>query len=580
MRRPVFLCLILLLFLTQTERLPAQVAEEWVSRYDGPGNAGDYARAMAVDGAGNVYVTGYSYGTDSHYDYATAKCDRNGNQLWLARYNGPGNYYDDATAIAVDTSGNVYVTGYSYGQGTGSDYTTIKYDRSGVELWVARHNGLGNANDVAYAIAVDSRGNVYVTGESDNDASRLDYTTIKYNPDGIKQWEATYDGPASHQDSARAMKLDAQGNIYVTGSSYGDGSTMEDYATIKYDSNGREQWVARYIGPASLPSSAYDVAQALAVDALGNVYVTGYSDGGESSYDFATVKYNAYGREQWVSRYAGTADKYDYAQAIALDKHGNAFVTGYSFNIGTMQDYATVKYSSAGTELWVATYNGPANNNDRASDIAVDDAGNAYVTGYSYVSGNLYDYATIKYSPTGNSLWTAVYNGPGNDCDYAYAIALDKLDHVYVAGGSFGEGSRYDLATVKYSQQNTSKGSNVEVFTSQTGATIIFDTVVGGGSTTGVLTQEGPPGPAGLKLVPDGSVYDMNTTAAFSGLIQIAIRYDDADLTWAQENTMMLWRYEEQTDEWVDITSELDTGNNIIYGETHDLTFMAITIKP
>jgi len=580
MRRSVFLYLILLLFLTQSGRLPAQVAEEWVSRYDGPGNAGDYARAIAVDDAGNVYVTGYSYGRDSHYDYATAKCDRYGNQLWLARYNGPGNYYDDARAIAVDTSGNVYVTGYSYGQGTGSDYTTIKYNRSGVEQWVARHNGLGNANDVAYSIALDSGGNVYVTGECDNDGSRLDYATIKYNPDGIKQWEATYDGPGNHQDSARAMKLDALGNVYVTGTSYGGGSTMEDYATIKYDSNGREQWVARYVGPASHPSSAYDSAQAVAVDLLGNVYVTGYSDGGESSYDYATVKYNAYGIEQWVSRYAGTANKYDYAQAIALDKQGNVYVTGYSFNIGTNHDYATVKYNSAGRQLWAATYNGPGNNSDRASDIAVDDAGNAYVTGYSYAGSNLYDYATIKYGPAGNSIWTAVYNGPGNDCDYAYAIALDKLDHVYVAGGSFGSGTRYDLATVKYSQENTSKGSNVEVFASNTGATIIFDTVIGGGSTTGVLTQEGPPGPEGLKLVPDGTVYDMNTTAVFSGPVRIALRYDDTDLKWAQEDTVMLWRYEEPTDEWVDITTGVDTDNNIVYGETYELTFLAITVTP
>ncbi|MFH1717319.1 MAG: SBBP repeat-containing protein [Planctomycetota bacterium] len=580
MRRLTLLFLILFVCLSQAGRLAAQVTEEWVLRYDGPGNAGDYARAMTVDDAGNVYVTGYSYGTDSHYDYVTAKYDSSGNQLWLAMYNGPGNYYDDARAIAVDVLGNVYVTGYSYGQGTGSDYATIKYNPDGVEQWVARHNGLANANDVAYTLGVDSRGNVYVTGESDNNGSRLDYATIKYNPDGIEQWMATYDGPGNHQDSARAMKLDALDNVYVTGCSYGDGSTMEDYATIKYDSNGVERWVARYAGPASHPSSAYDIAQAIAVDTLGNVYVTGYSDGAGTSYDYATVKYNTHGVEQWVARYTGTGNKYDYAQAIALDKQGNAYVTGYSFNTGTNHDFATVKYDSAGRELWVATYNGPGNNNDRAQDIAVDDAGNAYVTGYSFIGSNLYDYATIKYDPAGNSLWTAIYNGPGNDCDYAYAIALDKLGNVYVAGGSVGDGSRYDLATIKYSQENTRKGSKVEVLTSNVGATITFDRVVGGGSTTGILTQHGPLGPAGLKLVPAGMAYDMNTTAVITGPIQIAIRYDDSELTWAQKNTIVLWRYEAPTNEWVDITTGIDADDNIIYGETYDLTFLAITVTP
>src|SRR4029077_7446895 len=83
-------------------------------------------------------------------------------QSWVARYNGPGNYTDDPVAIAVDGSGNVYVTGESSGQG----YATIKYDSAGEEQWVAGYNGPGNGNDRANAIAVDASGNVYVTGES------------------------------------------------------------------------------------------------------------------------------------------------------------------------------------------------------------------------------------------------------------------------------------------------------------------------------------------------------------------------------------------------------------------------------
>src|SRR4029077_1627746 len=83
-------------------------------------------------------------------------------ESWVARYNGPGNYTDDPVAIAVDGSGNVYLTGESSGQG----YATIKYDSAGEEQWVAGYNGPGNGNDRANAIAVDASGNVYVTGES------------------------------------------------------------------------------------------------------------------------------------------------------------------------------------------------------------------------------------------------------------------------------------------------------------------------------------------------------------------------------------------------------------------------------
>jgi len=109
--------------------LYSQVDTTWVRRYNGPsGTGGDYASAMAVDGAGNVYVTGYS--TDpgaSVFSYATIKYNSNGDTLWVRRYKGPGSNSDTPRAIAVDGTGNVYVTGYSPGSGTGNDYATIKY---------------------------------------------------------------------------------------------------------------------------------------------------------------------------------------------------------------------------------------------------------------------------------------------------------------------------------------------------------------------------------------------------------------------------------------------------------------------
>ena len=112
----------------------AQVTEEWVARYNGPGNDYDVATSLAVDDAGNVYVTGYSYGSGTFEDYATVKYSSTGVQQWAARYNGPGNGDDIATSLAVDDAGNVYVTGYSYGSGTDLDYATVKYSQGpGVE---------------------------------------------------------------------------------------------------------------------------------------------------------------------------------------------------------------------------------------------------------------------------------------------------------------------------------------------------------------------------------------------------------------------------------------------------------------
>jgi uncharacterized delta-60 repeat protein len=422
----------------------------WSVRYDYNGD--DFANAIAVDGSGNIYVTGSSYNSDSDikddWDYATVKYNSEGQEQWVARYNGPGNSSDEATAIAVDGSGNVYVTGYSKGSDTYYDYATVKYNSEGEEQWVARYNGPGNYYDYAHAIAIDGSGNVYVTGESRGSGTFDDYATVKYNSSGQEQWVARYNGPGNSGDGANAIAVDGSGNIYVTGSSYNldlDIKDDWDYATVKYNSEGQEQWVARYNGP----GNSSDEANAIAVDGSGNVYVTGSSVGSGTSFDYMTVKYNSEGQEQWVARYNGPGNGNDYANAIAVDGSGNIYVTGESYDSGTSSDYATVKYNSSGEEQWVARYNGPENSVDRAHAIAIDGS-DVYVSGVSAGLGTSYDYATVKYNSAGEEQWVARYNGPGNSYDYVTAIAVDGSGNVYVTG--YSEGNKWSVyTTIKYS---------------------------------------------------------------------------------------------------------------------------------
>ena len=373
------------------------VQEEWVARYNG-GFGFDIADAIALDGSGNVYVTGFTVGPgncnpSACNDYATIKYNNSGTQEWVASYNGPGNSDDHATAIAVDAAGNVYVTGASIGTAWPDyDYATVKYDNSGQQQWVARYSGPGGDMDFANAIAVDASGNVYVTGASFGSGTGFDYATIKYDASGNQLWVARYNGPGNGDDEPYGIAVDASGNVYVTGYSAGLGTGLSDYATIKYDSSGQQQWVARYNGP----GSEDDYGTAITVDASGNVYVTGYGVGSGTGYDYATIKYDTSGNQLWVARYNGPANLLDIASAVALDASGNVYVTGWS--VGTGYDYATVKYNSSGQEQWVARYNGPGNDDDQAYAIALDASGNVYVTGYSIGAGGESDYTTIKYS--------------------------------------------------------------------------------------------------------------------------------------------------------------------------------------
>ncbi|HRE42092.1 MAG TPA: SBBP repeat-containing protein [Ignavibacteria bacterium] len=439
-----YIILIIFLFLNSLNVFP-QFTRQWVAKYNGPGNSSDEAKSITVDVFGNVYVTGESTGGGTGGDYATVKYNSVGVQQWVARYNGPGNNIDKANSIVVDDSGNVYVTGGSIGSGLDYDYATVKYNSSGVQQWVARYNGPDNIFDYAYSIAIDNLGFIYVTGESQRSQTGLEITTIKYNSSGVQQWVSRYIG--SLNENANSIKVDALGNVYVAGNR-GNLSHTE-YISLKYNSSGVQQWVAIYSGGENTFSNYSD----LAIDVLGNVYVTGSSRiSNLTGFDYTTVKYNSLGVQQWVAKYNGLESGPDYANSVAVDASGNVYITGNSRGNGTNYDYATVKYNSSGIQEWINRYNGPGNNIDQANSIAVDISGNVYVSGESFGTGTNFDYATIKYNSSGVQQWIDRYNGTGNGYDYASSIIIDASNNVYVTGGSLEGETYWDFTTIKYSQ--------------------------------------------------------------------------------------------------------------------------------
>lgn len=424
--------------------------ELWVERYAGLESTSDSAAGLALDGKGNVYVTGTSYRACSAQDYATVAYSPTGRKLWAVRYNGPNNGCDEPAGIGTDSSGNIYVAGTSAtSESNPWDYAAVKYRAAdGVRLWARRLTLPNSQFELANAVTVNADGSVAVTGWwiKPDVSGLLNFLTVKYSAAGELLWNRSYDGPAKRADYPYAVAMDAQGKVYVAGMSE-NSAYDDDYAIIKYDDGGM-LWAKTYNGPAK----GEDWAQAVTVDGKGNIYVTGCSES-TNSQDVVTIKYNAAGSRLWVNRHS-VSGEIDTAGAITLDKDGNICITGDSYTDAGGTDYLTIKLDAAGKELWAKRYNGPGNGDDSALAVTADKDGNIYVTGRSMGTGSS-DYATVKYSPAGTELWVKRYDGPGKGWDGAVALALDKLGNLYVTGTSYGgKATGYDYATVKYQAGN------------------------------------------------------------------------------------------------------------------------------
>lgn len=383
-----------------TIKYNSQGFQEWEATYDGEVYDHDWGYAIAIDPLGNVYITGESKGIingwGSGSDYLTIKYDPQGNELWTQRYHGNNSFttynYDRPFAIAVDEQGNVYVTGESVPDGATSgfgDCLTVKYSTTGDLLWTARYGF--NQGGYGQDVKVDASGNVYVLGMASGSQSYPDIITLKYNSAGEQQWIKKYSGIGL---SPSAMDIDSDHNVYITFRGQTNLSTS-GIITVKYNSSGDSLWTSFFESSAS-----FDIA----VDALGNVYVTGGAQNALfTGREYVTIKYNSSGQEQWSSRYDGLGDdrNVSFAEAMAIDAIGNVYVTGRSqgadFLQGDYTDFATVKYNNDGVEQWAIRYHRPPNGNEYAIGVHVGIDGSVYVAGAGEVSNNPTELITIKY---------------------------------------------------------------------------------------------------------------------------------------------------------------------------------------
>ena len=341
----------------------------WQKIYNSPGNGYDEGKAGAVDSGGNVAVTGLSAVGSGNQDYLTARyAAADGTLLWLQRYNGPANGDDQSRAVAVDAAGNVLVTGNSW-NGSNWDIATLKYAAAGgTVLWEQRYNGPSNGQDYGTTIAVDSAGDVIVSG-----SSASDYYTAKYaSANGALLWERRY---SRGDDQVMSMTLDNQDNVIVTGFSSGSGVGY-DFYTAKYAAvDGALIWDKHYNSVTNRDEFGGDVK----VDAAGNVVVAGHASNGSTS-DYLLAKYTAQdGTLLWEKRVPNQLGFLEGRTALAVDAQGNTVFTGLIRHSDDSRETYTASYSSAdGRIFW--EHRSPTTGNV-PRPVVVNDDGDVITTG-------------------------------------------------------------------------------------------------------------------------------------------------------------------------------------------------------
>jgi len=400
MKKSLEFMIIAILFLSLfVLNVPKVKAEEGLAATWG-GNSYDYGRSVAIDSSNNVYVVGetQSFG-EGGTDVLLLKFNLTSNLIWQKTWGGSND--DGGLATAVDSFGNVYVTGYTRSFGAGDeDAFILKLNSSGDVMWQKTWGG--GWGDRGMGITVDSLGNVYVTGWSlSYGTSTYGWTTyssvflLKINSSGDLEWQRTWEEQYVPQ-CGNCLATDPLGNVYVAG--YFGGFIL------KYNSTGSLMW-QRIWGETN------DQCFGLCRDSSGNLYIIGQTpSSGAGGHDAFVLKLSSAGGLVWQKTWGGTSD--DQARGIALDDTSERiYVTGFtnSFGTGNYSVFVLTLNFAGGLEQQRIISGG---SHDEGCGVALDSHGNPIVTGYVSesppynVESSSYVLGTSSFSLTTSSIPT------------------------------------------------------------------------------------------------------------------------------------------------------------------------------
>jgi len=378
-------------------------------------SSAEIANAVAVDSDKNIIVAGYDTDTtDADDQWRIMKFDLNGTSLWNYTVNPNTTDTDDdwARGVAVDSDKNIIVVGYDANTTNLDDqWRIMKLDPNGVSIWNYTTNPSTN-HDQAYAVAVDSDKNIIVVGHDRNTTSPgggYQWRIMKFYPNGTSLWNYTVD-PNSSSDQALSVAVDSDKNIIVVG--YDRNTTGFDYQwrIMKFYPDGTSFWNK------TINTSAYEIANGVAVDSDKNIIVVGHDTNTTGFNDqWKIMKFYPDGTSFWDYT-VNPNSSYDQAHAVAVDSNKNIIVVGLDTNTtGFKNQWRIMKLDPNGVSIWNYTIK-ISDNYNRALGVAVDSSDSFTVVGYATPTTSFSDteWVVMKFTLCGNGVRDSV-----EKCDYS-----------------------------------------------------------------------------------------------------------------------------------------------------------------
>ncbi len=467
-----------------------------------------------------------------------------------------GSDYDYAQSVQQTTDGGYIIAGATDSYGAGSyDFYLIKADASGNKEWEKTFGG--SSWDNAYSVGQTTDSGYIIAGTTNSyGAGSYDFYLVKTDASGNKEWEKTFGG--SSWDNAYSVGQTTDGGYIIAGTTNSYGAGLYDIYLVKTDASGNKEWEKTFGG------SGYDEAFCAQQTTDGGYIIAGGTSSYGVSVDVYLVKTDASGNKEWEKTFGGSYC--EYARSVQQTTDGGYILVGDSADFSAdWYDIYLVKADASGNKEWEKIID-TSSWEDGLSVQQTTDGGYIIAgdTGSADVNGDAY---LVKTDASGNIEWEKTIGGSDYDCarsveqttDGGYILVGDSTS--YGAGGG-------DVYLVKVSPPtNTPVGSNVTV--SLESADVTFQDVLESGTTTVTTSTENPgePTPSDFYVI-EGNFIDITTTATYSGLITVGIRYDESQVD--NEESLRLFHW--NGSEWGDITTSVDTVENIVYGQVASLS--------